>query len=281
MSPEEAENAKRTGGLPDDFEAEVLKPFHGEPVGEIQRALQFFFTSTQYHTVGAHPARRRVAVIPGLDDVVNTARQVPTSVAQPVRADADLAARAAEAPDRDAPSLIVACGPLPCADSTRNEPPPRVNLLPHRAERRKRAKQHFFIVSGGTAIVGVLIVGPDAQLLRRAHQHAGGPQRLPEKARSASSTRRSPRSTSCATRSRRCSRASRSSRRCRRTARRRCTCSMSSVKQMPGGRVPQVGEADRGTRVQLGRATRNPHRRAVSTLMLQHRASRWSRAHLS
>ncbi len=35
----------------------------------------------------------------------------------------------------------------------------RVNLLPHRAERRKRAKQHFFIVSGGTAIVGVLIVG--------------------------------------------------------------------------------------------------------------------------
>jgi type IV pilus assembly protein PilN len=35
----------------------------------------------------------------------------------------------------------------------------RINLLPHRAERRKRAKQHFFIVSGGTAIIGVLIVG--------------------------------------------------------------------------------------------------------------------------
>lgn len=34
----------------------------------------------------------------------------------------------------------------------------RVNLLPHRAERRKRAKKHFGIVSGGTAIVGVLIV---------------------------------------------------------------------------------------------------------------------------
>ena len=35
----------------------------------------------------------------------------------------------------------------------------RINLLPHRAERRKRAKQHFFVVAGGTAIVGVLIVG--------------------------------------------------------------------------------------------------------------------------
>jgi type IV pilus assembly protein PilN len=34
----------------------------------------------------------------------------------------------------------------------------RVNLLPHRAERRKRAKQHFAIVSAGTALVGGLIV---------------------------------------------------------------------------------------------------------------------------
>lgn len=35
----------------------------------------------------------------------------------------------------------------------------RVNLLPHRAERRKRAKQHFAVVSAGTAVVGLLIVG--------------------------------------------------------------------------------------------------------------------------
>src|SRR5436190_6173178 len=35
----------------------------------------------------------------------------------------------------------------------------RINLLPHREERRKRARQHFFVLAGGTAIVGVLIVG--------------------------------------------------------------------------------------------------------------------------
>ena len=35
----------------------------------------------------------------------------------------------------------------------------RVNLLPHREERRKRARSHFFVVAGGTAIVGALIVG--------------------------------------------------------------------------------------------------------------------------
>jgi type IV pilus assembly protein PilN len=34
----------------------------------------------------------------------------------------------------------------------------RVNLLPHREERRKRARQHFFVLAGGTALLGVLIV---------------------------------------------------------------------------------------------------------------------------
>jgi type IV pilus assembly protein PilN len=34
-----------------------------------------------------------------------------------------------------------------------------VNLLPHREERRKRARQHFFVLAGGTAVIGVLIVG--------------------------------------------------------------------------------------------------------------------------
>jgi type IV pilus assembly protein PilN len=34
----------------------------------------------------------------------------------------------------------------------------RINLLPYREERRKRARQHFFVVAGGTAIVGALIV---------------------------------------------------------------------------------------------------------------------------
>jgi type IV pilus assembly protein PilN len=34
----------------------------------------------------------------------------------------------------------------------------RVNLLPHRAERRKRAKQHFTIVAAGTAVLGLLVV---------------------------------------------------------------------------------------------------------------------------
>ena len=33
----------------------------------------------------------------------------------------------------------------------------RINLLPHREERRKRSRQHFATVSGGTAIIGVAL----------------------------------------------------------------------------------------------------------------------------
>lgn len=34
----------------------------------------------------------------------------------------------------------------------------RINLLPHREERRKAARQHFFVIAAGTAVLGALIV---------------------------------------------------------------------------------------------------------------------------
>ena len=34
----------------------------------------------------------------------------------------------------------------------------RINLLPHREERRKAARQHFYVVGGATAVLGALIV---------------------------------------------------------------------------------------------------------------------------
>src|SRR5919109_903379 len=110
MSPEEAENAKRSGGLPDDFEAEVLRPFMENLSGEIQRALQFFFTSTQYHTVEHTLLAGGSAVIPGLDEVVNTRAQVPTSVANPFAQMQTSPRVQLKRLIVDAPSLIVACG---------------------------------------------------------------------------------------------------------------------------------------------------------------------------
>jgi type IV pilus assembly protein PilN len=34
----------------------------------------------------------------------------------------------------------------------------RINLLPHREERRQRSRQHFYVLAGGTAVVGFLVV---------------------------------------------------------------------------------------------------------------------------
>jgi type IV pilus assembly protein PilN len=34
----------------------------------------------------------------------------------------------------------------------------RINLLPHREERRKAARQHFYVIGGGTALLGAVIV---------------------------------------------------------------------------------------------------------------------------
>ncbi len=110
MSPEEAENAKRSGGLPDDFETEVLRPFMENLAMEVQRALQFFFTSTQYHSIDHILLAGGSAVIPGLDSIVNTRTQVPTSVANPFASMQTSPRVQLKRLMVDAPSLIVACG---------------------------------------------------------------------------------------------------------------------------------------------------------------------------
>ena len=51
FSPEEAETKKRSGDLPEDYDASVLKPFVESMAQEIGRALQFFFTSTPHNRV--------------------------------------------------------------------------------------------------------------------------------------------------------------------------------------------------------------------------------------
>ena len=149
MSPEEAENAKRSGGLPDDFEAEVLRPFmENLSHGSAARAavlLHLDPVPRVDHILLAGGS----AVIPGLDEVVNTRAQVPTIVGQSVRRDADLAAHPAQAPDG---RRAVADRRLrPRHAEVRPRMSARINLLPHREERRKRARQHFFVLAGGTA----------------------------------------------------------------------------------------------------------------------------------
>lgn len=110
LSAEEAESAKRNGGMPDNYESDVLSPFRENVVMEISRALQFFFTSTQYNEVDYIVLAGGCAVLPGLDDAVATRIQVSTMVANPfalMTLSSRIKPRQLQA---DAPSLIVACG---------------------------------------------------------------------------------------------------------------------------------------------------------------------------
>jgi type IV pilus assembly protein PilM len=110
LSDEEAESAKRNGGLPDNYESDVLSPFRENVVTEIARALQFFFSSTQYHEVDYIVLSGGCAALPGLDDAVATRTQVSTMVANPF-ALMTLSGRIKPRQlQTDAPSLIIACG---------------------------------------------------------------------------------------------------------------------------------------------------------------------------
>ena len=77
---------------------------------EVSRALQFFFTSTQYNQVDHLVLSGGCAVIPGVDEVVATRTQVNTIVANPF-ANMVLSDKVkAKSLFADSSSLMVACG---------------------------------------------------------------------------------------------------------------------------------------------------------------------------
>lgn len=110
LSYEEAGLAKRQGGLPDNYGPEVLRPFMESMAQEINRALQFFYSSSQVGTVDHVVIAGGCASIIGIDSLVQSKIDTPVSIANPF-ANMTAAARVrAEALSNDAPALMIACG---------------------------------------------------------------------------------------------------------------------------------------------------------------------------
>lgn len=110
LSAEEAEAGKRNGGLPENYESDILDPFCDSVAGEIARALQLFSTSTQFNEVGFIVLAGGCATLAGLDDLVATRTQVSTMIANPF-ARMTLSGRIKPRQLQvDAPSLMIACG---------------------------------------------------------------------------------------------------------------------------------------------------------------------------
>lgn len=110
LSTEEAGLAKKQGGLPDDYETEVLNPFKEAVVQQVSRSLQFFFAAGQYSDVDYILLAGGTASIVGLDQLVQQKIGTSTLVANPF-ANMTLSNKVnAGALASDAPSLMMACG---------------------------------------------------------------------------------------------------------------------------------------------------------------------------
>ncbi len=110
LSEDEAGLAKKQGGLPDDYEPEVLEPFKDTVVQQVTRSLQFFFSSSQYSDVDHIVLAGGVASMTGLSELIEEKLGTSVSIANPfanmsVSTKVNSAALA-----NDAPALMIAAG---------------------------------------------------------------------------------------------------------------------------------------------------------------------------
>ncbi len=110
LSFEEAGLAKKQGGLPDDYQEEVLEPFKEAVLQQVTRSLQFFFSSSQYDDVDYIVLAGGTSSIDGLAGMIETKLGTPTIVANPF-VDMSLSSRVdADALANDAPAMMISCG---------------------------------------------------------------------------------------------------------------------------------------------------------------------------
>ena len=110
LSAEDAEQAKKYGGLTDDYVGDVLHPFQDALVEQISRALQFFFATGQYSDIDYIVLAGGTASLVGLDQHIQDKTGRLTLLANPFKAMRLSAKVCARALANDAPSLLIACG---------------------------------------------------------------------------------------------------------------------------------------------------------------------------
>ena len=107
---EEAGLAKKQGGLPDDYDTDVLDPFREAVVQQVSRSLQFFFSSTDFNGVDCIFLAGGVAAMDGLTELIAERLSTPTLVANPF-ADMAISPKVnAVALNSDASAMLIACG---------------------------------------------------------------------------------------------------------------------------------------------------------------------------
>ncbi len=110
VSYEEAEANKLQGGLPQDYETEVLDPFKDSVVQQITRSLQFFFSSSKYNEIDRIVFAGGVASLDGLSRLVEERLGTPVMVANPFGGMSKASNVKSGLLTNDAPGLMIATG---------------------------------------------------------------------------------------------------------------------------------------------------------------------------
>lgn len=110
LSFEEAVQAKKVGGLPDNYEPEILRPFMDAMCQEAMRGLQFFYSSSAFDKVDSVMLAGGCAQIQGIDQLLANKINLPVDIANPFSSMSLSPKLKAKTLALDAPSLIVACG---------------------------------------------------------------------------------------------------------------------------------------------------------------------------
>ena len=110
LSWDKAGEAKRKGGLPEDYETEVLAPFKEALIQHITRSLQFFYSSSHFNYVDQLFLAGGVCALEGLVDEVEQTIGLPTVVANPLLNMQISKSINASALANDAPALLLAIG---------------------------------------------------------------------------------------------------------------------------------------------------------------------------
>lgn len=110
LSAEEAGIAKKEGGLPDDYETQILEPFKEAVVQQVSRSLQFFFSSSEMNEIDYLILGGGTACISGLSPLIEQKLGVPTIIANPFSRMSIAPKVSVPAINADAPSLLICCG---------------------------------------------------------------------------------------------------------------------------------------------------------------------------
>ena len=110
MTLMEANERQQVGDLPEDFEINTWQPFRENVAQQLSRALQFFYSSSNYRAIDSIILAGGVARLTGLSEYLENTLSTPIAILNPVKNMTMSNKLRQKEILHDAPSLLISCG---------------------------------------------------------------------------------------------------------------------------------------------------------------------------